>query len=71
MESKGKSLPKVSVVIPNYNSAKYTEGAVESVLAQTMQDFEIVLVDDGSEPESAKLLANLARHDIENEHGPK
>jgi len=41
-------MPKVSVVIPCYNHGEYLNEAVESILAQTFQDFEIIIVDDAS-----------------------
>ena len=41
-------MPKVSVLIPTYNQARYVSEAIESALVQTYSDYEIVVVDDGS-----------------------
>jgi len=46
--------PRVSVVIPCYNTAAYVAETLDSVLAQTYRDFEIILVNDGS-PDTARL----------------
>lgn len=53
----------VSVVIPVYNVEKYLEYCVRSVMAQTYQNIEIILVDDGSLDESARICENLAKAD--------
>ena len=49
-------MPKVSVIIPNYNHARYLRQRLESVLGQTYQDFEVILLDDCSTDESQSIL---------------
>jgi len=53
----------LTVIMPVYNAARTLERAVESVFAQTMQDFEIVACDDCSQDASPQLLAELAGKD--------
>jgi len=50
-------MPKVDVIIPAYNAAKYLPAAIESVVAQTFEDWRIVLVDDGSTDDTAAVVA--------------
>ena len=52
--------PTVTVIIPAYNCATYLRAAVESVKAQTYQDFEVILVDDGSTDNTLELAKELA-----------
>ena len=51
--------PKISVVIPTYNRAATVPRAIESVLAQTVTDLEVVVVDDGSSDSTAKVLGDM------------
>jgi len=53
------AIPAVSVVVPAYNAAWCVRRAVESVLAQTFDDFELIVVDDGSTDDTAHVLAEF------------
>ncbi|MFN8487854.1 MAG: glycosyltransferase [Caldilineaceae bacterium] len=49
-------MPKISVIIPNFNNAHYVAGAIQSVLNQRDQDFEVIVVDDGSTDNSSAVI---------------
>lgn len=47
---------QVSVIVPNYNYARYLPMRIESILNQTFTDFELILLDDASTDESVSVL---------------
>lgn len=51
---------KVSVIVPNYNHARFLRQRIDSILAQTFQDFELILLDDCSTDESRSILSSYA-----------
>ena len=51
-------MPKISIIIPVYNVEKYIEKCLNSVLNQTLEDIEIIIVNDGSKDESKKIIEN-------------
>jgi len=63
MHSTSDTTPAFSVIMPVYNHADYLAEAVGSVTAQTVQDWELIAVDDGSTDDSGKLLDELAAGD--------
>lgn len=54
---------KVSIIIPCYNSERYLKACMDSVLAQSMPDFEAILIDDGSVDATLKLAKEIAASD--------
>ncbi len=56
--------PKVSIIIANYNYARYLEQRLDSIIQQTYRDFEIIFLDDASSDESVELCKNKYKHYI-------
>lgn len=56
-------MPKISVIIPAYNVERYVDQCLESVLAQSQDDFEVICIDDGSTDRSGVLLDSWAQKD--------
>ena len=56
-------MPKISVIIPIYNVDKYLEQCLNSVLNQTLQDYEILCINDGSTDNSSKILEKYINKD--------
>ncbi|PLX78348.1 MAG: hypothetical protein C0616_14750 [Desulfuromonas sp.] len=66
-----KEHPQITVLMPVYNGSGYLQSAVESVLGQTLRDFELLVIDDGSTDDTPEYLRTIAdprlrviRHDI-------
>jgi len=57
-------VPLVSVVIPLYNKERYITTTLRSVLSQTLQDLQIIVVDDGSTDQSAMLARSIGDHRV-------
>lgn len=53
-------MPKISVIVPVYKAENYIESCVRSILEQTFQDFELILVEDGSPDRSGEICDTLA-----------
>ena len=58
-----KGSPKVSVVVPIYNTSKYLPKCLDSIIDQSYQNLEIILIDDGSTDDSGKIADDYAKKD--------
>ena len=56
-----KGVPQVSVIIPAYNAEKYIEECVLSVLGQSYQNLEVIVVNDGSSDSTLSILLNMQK----------
>ena len=57
------SVPEVSVIMPVFNSEAYLEETISSLISQTMGNFEVICIDDGSHDRSFEILINTAKSD--------
>jgi glycosyltransferase involved in cell wall biosynthesis len=56
------TIPKISVILPTYNRPKLLSNALESLATQTFQDFEVVIVNDGGEMSTEKVISKWEHH---------
>lgn len=54
---------KVSVIVPVYNCEKYLKDCLDSILGQTLQEIEVICINDGSTDRSGKILEEYAAND--------
>lgn len=55
--------PKVTVIMPAYNAAQFIEDAIRSVMGQTVTDWELLVIDDGSRDNTCEIVEKLAAED--------
>jgi len=55
-------MPKVSVIVPNYNHARFLPQRLESIFKQTYNDYEVILLDDNSIDDSIEILMQYKNH---------
>ena len=58
-----KQTPLVSIIVPIYNVASYLKECLQSIVAQSYENLDIILIDDGSDDESLKIALNFAESD--------
>lgn len=52
-------MPKISVIMPVYNTAKFVYQSVMSIISQTMEDFELIIINDNSTDDSLEVISNI------------
>ena len=57
-----KNIPAVSIVIPMYNTEKYIGECLDSILAQTFKDFEVIVVDNCSTDNSVSIVEKYMKN---------
>jgi glycosyltransferase involved in cell wall biosynthesis len=57
------SAPKISAIMPTYNVERYVGAAIESILHQTNQDWELIVIDDGSSDDTPRIIRGYAERD--------
>lgn len=55
--------PEISIIVPVYNVEKYLRQCIDSILAQTFKNFELILVDDGSPDKCGEILDEYSLKD--------
>ena len=63
MNTQESKLPKISVIVPVYNVEKYLDQCLESIISQTLNDIEIIVVNDGSTDNSLEIIKKFAAKD--------
>lgn len=59
-------MPKISVIVPVYNTEKYIQKCLESIVNQTMKDIEIIVVNDGSKDKSEDIIEQFIKNNKSN-----
>ena len=57
-------LPLISVIIPNYNHAPYLNKRIDSILNQSVQNFELIILDDCSTDNSREVIESYRSHPL-------
>ena len=67
----GESIPKVSIGLPVYNGSRYLAASIDSLLAQTFTDFELILSDNASSDETESICRRYAEQDERSRREPR
>ena len=56
-------MPKVSIIVPLFNKSKYIAATLESILRQKFDDYEVIIINDGSTDESSQIVKEYTEKD--------